>query len=106
MHAAAAHALVVVLLWCEQEDAKGVIRTLLKTVQYLHELNIVHRDLKAENIMLMNKEPNSPIKLVDFGMVRLSPAVCRPAPGAPAPARAFRSPAAAVAGARRWRRRQ
>lgn len=58
--------------YCE-EDAKGVIRTLLKTVQYLHSLNIVHRDLKAENIMLVSEATDSPIKVVDFGMAMIVP---------------------------------
>jgi len=39
----------------------------LNAVTYLHEKGIVHRDLKAENILIT---PNHEIKLVDFGTAR------------------------------------
>lgn len=38
---------------------------ILSAVEYLHEHNIVHRDLKAENLLLT--EDNKTIKIADFG---------------------------------------
>jgi len=41
---------------------------LLRAVNHLHKIDICHRDIKPENILFVNKEDNSDIKLVDFGM--------------------------------------
>lgn len=30
--------------------------------------NVIHRDIKFENIMFENKDPHAQIKLIDFGM--------------------------------------
>jgi calcium-dependent protein kinase len=36
-------------------------------VAYIHGIGIVHRDLKLENVLFLTEEPNSPIKIIDFG---------------------------------------
>jgi calcium-dependent protein kinase len=36
----------------------------------MHSFGIAHRDLKPENILLVSKDPDSEIKLVDFGLSR------------------------------------
>ena len=38
---------------------------MLSAFQYLHEENIVHRDLKAENLMLDDQHN---LKIIDFGL--------------------------------------
>mmetsp|Transcript_433 Transcript_433/g.512 ORF Transcript_433/g.512 Transcript_433/m.512 type:complete len:604 (-) Transcript_433:1957-3768(-) len=48
-----------------------IAKQLLDTVAYLHRAGIVHRDIKPENIMLVSREDNPVIKLVDFGMSKL-----------------------------------
>lgn len=40
---------------------------ILEGVKYLHDRNVIHRDIKGGNVMLM---PNSTIKLVDFGCAK------------------------------------
>lgn len=40
---------------------------ILEGVKYLHDKNVIHRDIKGGNVMLM---PNSTIKLVDFGCAK------------------------------------
>ncbi|UKK00739.1 calmodulin-domain protein kinase [Theileria orientalis] len=45
-----------------------IIKQILSGVCYLHKNRIVHRDLKPENLLLETEEPNSRIKIVDFGL--------------------------------------
>ena len=47
---------------------KSVIQQLLSAIQYCHSHNIVHRDLKLENIMLAQPKIGSKIHLIDFGL--------------------------------------
>jgi calcium-dependent protein kinase len=37
-------------------------------VRYLHEKNIIHKDLKLENFLITHVEGEMIIKLIDFGM--------------------------------------
>ncbi|XP_006823401.1 death-associated protein kinase 1-like [Saccoglossus kowalevskii] len=53
---------------CEEEAAKFT-RQMLEGVKHLHEKNIVHLDLKPENVMLLNRNSQN-IKLIDFGLSR------------------------------------
>lgn len=48
----------------------SIISRLLKALHAAHELNIVHRDVKASNILIL-KDSGS-IKLTDFGMARIT----------------------------------
>lgn len=56
-----------VRMWAEQKVAI-LIKEILIALQYCHKLKIVHRDIKAENIVFENETTNSPIKLIDFGI--------------------------------------
>jgi len=53
-----------------EADAKRCMKDLLEAVQYLHSLGIAHRDLKPENLLFESKEPNSKLKLIDFGFAK------------------------------------
>jgi len=55
--------------YSEQIAAKIVYR-MAKVLKYLHGKGITHRDLKPENILFVNKQENSPIKVVDFGLAK------------------------------------
>ena len=50
----------------EKEIAK-IFNQIMSAVAYCHEKGIVHRDLKLENILFASEEPDSPIKIIDFG---------------------------------------
>ena len=46
--------------------AKSFIKKIVETVAYLHSMNIVHRDIKTDNILLNEDEDD--VKLCDFGV--------------------------------------
>lgn len=50
-----------------EEEALMLVKSLIETVDYLHSMNFVHRDIKLENIV-MTSEGNSGFKLIDFGL--------------------------------------
>lgn len=54
-----------------EKDAIVIIKQIIEGIAYLHENNIVHRDIKAENIMFRTKDENSPVVIADFGLSRL-----------------------------------
>jgi len=59
-----------------EEESKRIFLQLVNTLEYLHENDVVHRDLKLENILIdssdsSNQSPNGPIiKLTDFGLAK------------------------------------
>ncbi|KAF0686296.1 Aste57867_21902 [Aphanomyces stellatus] len=50
-----------------ESEAKRVLIELLRAVEYLHDMNIIHRDLKLSNILY---DGFGRIKLADFGLAR------------------------------------
>ncbi|KAF9916368.1 hypothetical protein BX616_003954 [Lobosporangium transversale] len=50
-----------------EPEARLVFQQILQGVKYLHDRGIVHRDLKLENILLMDKETLT-VKISDFGL--------------------------------------
>ncbi|CAD8141190.1 unnamed protein product [Paramecium octaurelia] len=50
--------------------AADYIRQILLATLYCHEQNIVHRDLKPENIIFISEDPQSQLKVIDFGTSR------------------------------------
>jgi serine/threonine protein kinase len=51
-----------------EEDSSIIMKHLLEAVKYLHEREIVHRDIKPDNVMFENPEEFSSLKLIDFGL--------------------------------------
>ncbi|XP_022864109.1 calcium and calcium/calmodulin-dependent serine/threonine-protein kinase-like [Olea europaea var. sylvestris] len=51
-----------------EAGAAAVVRQIAQGLAVLHRANIVHRDLKPENCLFLNKDKNSPLKIMDFGL--------------------------------------
>jgi len=47
-----------------------IIYKVLSAINYCHKKGISHRDIKPENILFENNEPDSDIKIIDFGLSR------------------------------------
>ncbi len=56
-----------------EKDAMVIIRQVLSAVAHMHARNIVHRDLKLENILLSDDGAAPRVKLIDFGLARFKP---------------------------------
>ena len=56
-----------------EREAAYIIYQVLTAIRYCHKMNVVHRDVKPENIMIMGRESNGllRVKLIDFGMAKL-----------------------------------
>ncbi|XP_072222877.1 caM kinase-like vesicle-associated, like [Leuresthes tenuis] len=53
-----------------ERDASNVIRQVLEAVAYIHSLNIVHRNLKLENLMYYTENNHKKVVLRDFYLSR------------------------------------
>lgn len=52
----------------EENMAKFFFCQLTKAVEYLHDRNIAHRDLKTKNIVLASSDDYTRLKVIDFGL--------------------------------------
>jgi len=56
-----------------QEDvAKSVLKQTVEGLQFIHSRQVLHRDLKCENILVCSQEltKDSQVKLIDFGVAK------------------------------------
>jgi serine/threonine protein kinase len=54
-----------------EEDAARILSSILSALGYMHSKNVVHRDLKYENILFVNDSPKAEVKLIDFGLSKV-----------------------------------
>ncbi|XP_016886872.1 serine/threonine-protein kinase 17A [Cynoglossus semilaevis] len=54
-----------------EEDVRKLMRQILEGVTFLHRNDIVHLDLKPQNILLTRSSPLGDVKIVDFGLSRM-----------------------------------
>ncbi|KAK9818047.1 hypothetical protein WJX72_006277 [[Myrmecia] bisecta] len=53
-----------------EADARYCFVQLLRGIEYLHTKNVVHRDLKLENLLLATPDDITKIKIADFGLAK------------------------------------
>jgi serine/threonine protein kinase len=53
-----------------EREARSVCRILFSAVDYCHKMKIAHRDLKPDNLLLLDKKDDTSIKIADFGFAR------------------------------------
>mmetsp|Transcript_33167 Transcript_33167/g.65669 ORF Transcript_33167/g.65669 Transcript_33167/m.65669 type:complete len:657 (-) Transcript_33167:67-2037(-) len=48
--------------------AANIVGKIMCALRYMHSRNIMHRDIKYENIMFEHQGPDAEVKLIDFGL--------------------------------------
>ena len=51
-----------------EKEAALYFRQMMSAICYCHKMGICHRDLKPENLLLVSKDADSEIKVIDFGL--------------------------------------
>ncbi|KAG2191340.1 hypothetical protein INT46_011922 [Mucor plumbeus] len=54
-----------------EKDASNLTRQMLEGLQYLHERDIVHRDMKPENLLFQTAGNDSNLMITDFGLSKI-----------------------------------
>jgi len=49
----------------DEREACLIFQQIISGIEYIHKLNVVHRDMKPENLLIDN---NKTIKIIDFGL--------------------------------------
>ena len=53
-----------------EKKAYEIMHQILLALNYIHRLKIMHRDLKPENLIFESENPDSLLKLIDFGSAK------------------------------------
>ncbi|GMH34700.1 hypothetical protein BSKO_02561 [Bryopsis sp. KO-2023] len=59
-----------------EADARLCFAQLLEGIAYLHSKGVAHRDLKLENLLLVNRDDITNIKIADFGLAKTAVNAC------------------------------
>lgn len=51
-----------------EKKAADLARVIVGVVEACHSLGVMHRDLKPENFLFINRDEDSPLKTIDFGL--------------------------------------
>ena len=51
-----------------EKQVAAIIRSVLRFIAQCHAKGIIFRDVKPDNFLFLNKQPDSPIRATDFGL--------------------------------------
>ncbi len=51
--------------------ARNIIHALATALYYIHSYGIVHRDIKLDNVLMVDESDDSDVKIVDFGLSKM-----------------------------------
>lgn len=57
-----------------EEEASRIVRMVTSALVYMHSRNVIHRDMKPENLLLAHKPRSShdiEVKIIDFGLSKV-----------------------------------
>lgn len=54
-----------------EKEVSKIFKQIISALHYCHSQGIPHRDLRPENILYLNEEADSPIKIIDCGLSRI-----------------------------------
>jgi len=53
-----------------EREVAVLFKQIVSGIAYCHEINIVHRDIKPDNIIFVDEKEDSNVKIIDFGLGR------------------------------------
>ena len=53
-----------------EAEAAVIVRQLLEALKYIHSQNVVHRDVKPDNILIASLRESAKVVLTDFGSAK------------------------------------
>uniref|UniRef100_A0A7E4UPQ2 Protein kinase domain-containing protein n=1 Tax=Panagrellus redivivus TaxID=6233 RepID=A0A7E4UPQ2_PANRE len=53
-----------------EETTKAIMNGVLSAIEFMHNENLVHRNLKTENVLIFDNKTYSRVKITDFGLTR------------------------------------
>lgn len=53
-----------------EKNAARYVAQMCDAVAYMHSFNVVHRDLKFENVLFMSKAADAEVMIIDFGLAK------------------------------------
>ncbi|CEL94310.1 unnamed protein product [Vitrella brassicaformis CCMP3155] len=87
-----------------ESTARVIVEGLLRSLAFIHRHNVIHRDVKAENLVLAHPSRPDTVKLIDFGCaVIMTPPKASPSPSPRASPRGSPSPSPTMRGMERGR---
>jgi serine/threonine protein kinase len=62
----------------EESATKHIIREILKGLDYIHQNNIIHRDMKPQNVLVNFDKEKLEIRITDFGLSKYCAIIQKP----------------------------